>query len=68
MSYCVTMEILDKHMVTSWQIKKRLFMYAVCIQVYIWTHVLSEAARGVKFKNEIWIASTITQLHYILAI
>ena len=27
-------------------------MYAVCIQVYIWTHNLSEAARDVKFKNE----------------
>ena len=29
-------------------------MFIVCIQVYIWTHDLSEArARGVKFKNEI---------------
>ena len=27
--------------------KKWLFMYAVCIHVYIWTHDLSEAARGV---------------------
>ena len=29
-------------------------MFVVCIQVYIWTHDLSEArARGLKFKNEI---------------